>query len=240
MRRFRPQLYPTLFTLAVVALCASLGVWQVQRLYWKRGLIEQRAAALAAPPAAVPRNAAATEPLDLHRVTDRGVFLNDAEIEVHAIGPHGAAGFDVLTPLREPAGRIVFVNRGFVPTELKRAPGGPTGEVEIAGRLRLPPEAKPGWFIPENRPGDNEWFWIDLPTMGVADGLANVAPFYVDADATPNPGGWPKGGTALPELPNDHLQYAITWFSLAVAAIVIYVLSQREDRNKGDDRLPRT
>ncbi len=64
--------------------------------------------------------------------------------------------------------------------------------------------------------------------MGAADGLANVAPFYIDADATPNPGGWPKGAVTLPALPNNHLQYAITWFSLAAAALVIYFLSQRE------------
>ena len=79
--------------------------------------------------------------------------------------------------------------------------------------------------------------------MAAADRLSDVAPFYVVADATPNPGGWPKGqGTAEP-LPNDHLQYAITWFSLAVAAIVIYLLSQRRGnggKTSDDERLPRT
>ena len=60
--------------------------------------------------------------------------------------------------------------------------------------------------------------------MAVADGLANAAPFYIEADATPNPGGWPKGGVTPLALPNDHLQYAITWFSLAAALVVIYVV----------------
>src|SRR5260370_19258313 len=79
--------------------------------------------------------------------------------------------------------------------------------------------------------------------MAAAASVADVAPFYLEADATPNPGGWPKGTAAVTMLPNDHLQYAITWFSLAVAAVVIYVLSQRGGNGRGgagdDDPPPR-
>ena len=63
--------------------------------------------------------------------------------------------------------------------------------------------------------------------MGAADGLANAAPFYIEADAIPNPGGWPKGGATLPALPNDHLQYAMTWFGLALSLMAIYLLYHR-------------
>ncbi len=82
--------------------------------------------------------------------------------------------------------------------------------------------------------------------MAAAAGSADVAPFYIAADRTPNPGGWPQGGAGLPELPNHHLQYAITWFSLAAAAAVIYVLSQRgagggaSEGAGEDDRIRRT
>jgi len=136
----------------------------------------------------------------------------------------------VLTPLREPEGRIVFVNRGFVPTNLRapasRAAAPLAGTVHIRGLLRLPPAKKPSWFIPDNRPDLNYWFWIDLPAMAAADhlDLANFAPFYIDADASPNPGGWPQGGVTPLPLPDNHLQYAITWFSLAAALVVIYVV----------------
>ncbi|HVC54681.1 MAG TPA: SURF1 family protein [Stellaceae bacterium] len=227
---FRPHLAPTLITLPIVVLCLGLGVWQVERLHWKEGLIAQRAATLAAPPVMPPLTLAQARPLALRRVADQGVFLYDREILVHAIGPAGGAGFDVLTPLREAGGRIVFVNRGFVPTRLKdrasRRAGEPSGNVHVAGRLRLASQ-KPGWFVPDNTPARGEWYWIDLAAISAADRLAPVAPFYIDADAAPNPGGWPEGGVTLPELPNHHLQYAITWFALAVAALVIYVLSQR-------------
>jgi surfeit locus 1 family protein len=231
MSGFRPRLAPLLFTIAVVLFCAALGAWQLERLEWKRGLIAQREAATAAAPVAPPRTLLEARALEFHRIFDEGVFGHDKEIFLNAIAPKGAAGFDVLTPLREAGGRIVFVNRGFVPTDLKdpvkRAAGQPAGTVRVAGVLRLPPEKKPNWFVPDNRADRNDWFWIDLPAIGAAAGLANVAPFTIEADATANPGGWPKGGVTPLVLPNDHLQYAITWFSLAIAALVIYLLSQR-------------
>jgi surfeit locus 1 family protein len=231
MSGFRPRLAPLLFTIAVVLFCAALGAWQLERLAWKRGLIAQREAAMTAAPVAPPRTLLEARALEFHRVFDEGVFGHDKEIFLNAIAPKGTAGFDVLTPLREAGGRIVFVNRGFVPSELKdparRAAGQPAGTVRVAGVLRLPPEKKPNWFVPDNRADRNDWFWIDLPAIGAADGLANVAPFTIEADATPNPGIWPKGGVTPLVLPNDHLQYAITWFSLAIAALVIYLLSQR-------------
>jgi surfeit locus 1 family protein len=231
MSGFRPRLVPTLLTIPMVLVCAALGGWQLQRLEWKQALIAQREAAVTGAPVALPQTLADARALEFHTVVDEGVFLHDKEIFLGAIGPKGAAGFDVLTPLREAGGRAVFVNRGFVPTELKnptkRAAGQPTGSVRVAGLVRVPPDTKPGWFVPDNRADINYWFWVDLPAIGAAAGL-NAVPFYVDADATPNPGGWPKGGVTPLVLPNDHLQYAITWFSLAVAALVIYLLSQRD------------
>ncbi len=247
MSGFRPRVFPALFTIAIVLVCGGLGLWQLQRLEWKRALIAQREAAVAAAPVAPPQTLGDARALEFHAIVADGVFLNEKEIFLNAIGPKGGAGFDVLTPLREAADRIVFVNRGFVRTELKdpakRAAAQTAATVRVAGLLRLPPERKPNWFVPDNRPDRNDWFWADLAAMAAADGLADVAPFYIEANATPNPGGWPKGGVTPLALPNDHLQYAITWFSLAVAAIVIYLLSQRRGARgdaSDDQRLPGT
>ena len=119
MTGFRPQFWPTVFAVPIVLLCLGLGAWQIQRLFWKEGLIAARAAAVAAPPvpasgiAALPRN------MEFHHVTDEGVFLNDKEIFLGATSEGGRNGYQVLTPLKEPGGRIVFVNRGFIPSELK-------------------------------------------------------------------------------------------------------------------------
>jgi len=147
MSRFRPQLAPTLFTIPVVLLCVALGVWQLQRLDWKRELIAQRQAGVVAAPVMPPRSLAEARALEFHPVVADGVLLNDKELYLNATGPRGCAGFHVLTPLREQNGRIVFFNRGFVPTNLRdpgsRAAGQFAGTVHIRGLLSLPPVEKP-------------------------------------------------------------------------------------------------
>jgi surfeit locus 1 family protein len=229
--RFRPLFWPTVFTVPVVLLCLGLGFWQIERLFWKRELIAQRQAAMAAVPIAAPRSLEEARGMEFHPVTDHGVFLHDREIFLGATSDAGRNGYQVLTPLQESEGRVVFVNRGFIPAELKdpakRSGGQIAGMIRVQGLLRFAPAEKPAWFLPDNRADLNYWFWVDLPAMAAADGLENVAPFYIDADATPNPEGWPKGAVTRLELRNDHLQYAITWFSLAIALIVIYFLYHR-------------
>jgi surfeit locus 1 family protein len=237
MTRFRPLFWPTVFSVPVLLLLLGLGSWQIERLFWKRELIAQRQAALAAAPATAPRSLEEARGLEFRHVTDEGVFVHGKEIFLGATSEAGRNGYQVLTPLQEPSGRIVFVNRGFIPAELKdpakRSAGQIAGAVVVEGLLRLPPVKKPAWFLPDNRADLNYWFWVDLPAMALADRLDRVAPFYIDADTTPNPGGWPKGGVTRLQLPNDHLQYAITWFSLAVALIVVYFLFHRRNAGSG-------
>jgi surfeit locus 1 family protein len=231
MRDFRPRLLPTIFMVPTLLLLLGLGAWQIQRLEWKEGLIAERRAATSAAPVPLPQSLQQARGMEFRHVFADGVFLNNKEIYLYAAPHAGEIGFDVLTPLARANGDVVFVNRGFVPAGLrdpaKRAAGEIAGPVRVEGLLRLPPAGKPNWFVPNNDPRRNRWFWVDLPAMAAADGLKRVAPFYVDADATPNPGGWPQGGLTRVSLPNHHLQYALTWFSLAAALLVIYVLYHR-------------
>jgi surfeit locus 1 family protein len=237
MAGFRPQFWPTVMSLPALLLLLGLGAWQIQRLKWKEGLIAQRAAAVAAPAVPAPQTLDAARRLVYHHVFVDGLFLNAKEIYLGASAGAGSIGYQVLTPLAEANGRLIFINRGYIPARLRdpktRAAGQIDGPVHIVGVLRLPPNGRPNWFLPDNRPDLNYWFWIDLAAMAAADRLVRVAPFYIDADATPNPGGWPKGGVPLPELPNHHLQYAITWFSLAAALVVIYLLYHRRPPESG-------
>ena len=225
----------TLWSLAAFVVLCGLGTWQVQRLYWKDGLLAERTAAISAPPAELPRTLEAARPLEYHRIQAKGQFLYDHEIPVHAIErQRGTAGYLVITPLRLEDGAVLLVERGWVPSEKRdaatRAAGNPPGVVSVEGLLRLASTEKPGWFLPANDPGRGEWFWIDLAALARAAGVPEVLPLYLDAGPAPNPGGFPVGGQANTGLPNDHLQYAITWYALAAALAVIYLLLLRRER----------
>lgn len=144
-----------------------------------------------------------------------------------------------MTPLRLTGGGVVLVNRGWVPSKRKapkdRAAGQVEGEVTITGMVR--PDDRTGWFTPDNDPAKNAWFFVDHQAMANHAGLDIVLPWHLVADETKNPGGFPIGGQRPPDLPNNHLQYAITWFSLAVAFAVIWFLYhwRREEDGPEDD-----
>lgn len=221
---------------AVLVLCAlalllSLGTWQMQRLHWKEGLIAAIAERRAAPPVSVDEieshagegaGEGEGSAIDFRAVTATGTFRHAGERHFFATYD-GRTGYYVYTPLDLGDGRLVFVNRGFVPFELKEPPtrpgSQPEGPVTITGLARARLAAKPSWVVPDNDPAKNIFYWKDLTIMAQSDGLdpARVLPFFIDADATPNPSGLPIGGVTQFDLPNNHLQYALTWYGLAAA-----------------------
>ncbi|RYE03859.1 MAG: SURF1 family protein [Sphingomonadales bacterium] len=210
--------------LVVLALAAALGftalgVWQIERRAWKLDLIARVDAGLKAPPAADWQRFA-----EYRKVRLPGTFLYDRETFVKAVTERGE-GFWVMTPLRTAQG-TVLVNRGFVPSEKQARWCGPEAEAIVTGLLRAS-EPK-GGFLRSNDPGANRWFSRDVAAIAAAQKLGPVAPFFIDADATPNPGGYPVGGLTVVTFRNNHLVYALTWFALAAlsAAGAIFVLRQ--------------
>lgn len=209
-----------------ILILLALGTWQVQRLQWKEALIATISERVDAAPlslAAIEEKAASGAALDYWPVSVRGRFLHRGER--HFLATHqGKSGFFVYTPLLLDDSRAVFVNRGFVPYDLKdpgkRAAGQVGGEVEVSGLARDRLAEKPSSLVPDNDPAKNIFYWKDLDAMAASAGLpsgAAVLPFFIDAGDTPVPGGWPVGGVTLVELPNNHLQYAVTWYGLAAA-----------------------
>ena len=223
--RFHFTLWPTLFTIPAMILLLGLGTWQVQRLAWKTALIDARKSALEAPAVPVPETLQAATPLDFHHVTVHGIFDHTKELYIGAFDPRGIEGFQIVTPMTLDDGNIILVNRGFVPTNHKspatRLEGQIEGPTELTGILRLA-FTPTGWLVPRNAPGDNFWFYVDIPAMAATDQLQGVLPFYVEAGPAPNPGGFPIGGQTRDYIPNDHLQYAITWYLFALTLAVIY------------------
>ena len=223
--RFRPGLWPSLATLLGLIVLVGLGTWQVERLHWKEGLIAERAARLAAP--ATPLPADADWPAwDFRKVELRGTFRHDLEQLFGASTHDGQLRYHVLTPLLREGGPAVLVDRGWVPTDrvhpAARREGQIEGPVTITGIARYRGADRPGWFTPANDPGQRMWFSYDLPALERALGL-ELLPVVVEADDRPNPGGLPVGGLTRIELPNNHLQYAITWYGLAAALLAVYV-----------------
>lgn len=218
------MLAPTLFVAPGLALLIGLGLWQIARLHQKEALIASVQAGLNSAPEPLNQLLAGdVASAEWHHVRISGRFLHDKEQYLFAQGPMGATGVQVVTPFVQPDGKIVLVDRGFVPDGLRdparRAGGQVAGPVSLTGVVRL--ADKPGAFTPAADLKTRLWFVRDIPAMAKVAGVSAV-PVLIDADATPNPGGWPLGGQTRIDIPNDHLQYAVTWFALALALLGVY------------------
>jgi surfeit locus 1 family protein len=213
-----------------VVLLLALGIWQLDRLAWKLHLIDQVDARIHAAPIVPPGPAdwphiGADADEYLH-VAASGQYLNNREALVEAVTERGG-GFWVMTPFRTDQGFTVLINRGFVPTA-KRDPqalavGEIEGDTEVTGLVRM---SEPGGgFLRANDPDAGRWFSRDVNAIAAAQKLTDVAPYFIDADDTPNRGGLPIGGLTVTSFPNNHLVYALTWFALALmlAGATIFV-----------------
>ena len=236
-------LWPTLAALAGLAVLIGLGTWQMERKRWKENLIATITARVHADP--VPLFASAGEAdtpaenggpgvfqrdYEYRHVIVRGRFRHDKERYLYAPSA-GGPGWHVYTPLELAGGEVVWINRGFVPDAKKvpetRPEGQVAGEVEVRGLVRFP--AGKGPFTPENDVRHNLWYWPDLPAMTASafpEGarLAGSPPPVIEVDAQPEPpGGLPRGGVTRIDLPNRHLEYALTWYGLAGTLVGVYL-----------------
>jgi len=209
-------------------------VWQIERLGWKLDLIAAVDARVKAPPSALPPPAdwAAMNATDdeYRHVQVHGTLLH-CETLVQALTELGG-GYWVMTPLQTVDG-IVLINRGFVPSDRRdpatRAaqPGGP---VTVTGLLRM---SEPGGgFLRPNDPKDGRWYSRDVQAIANACGLAKVAPFFIDAEASPANAGPPFGGMTVVAFRNAHLSYAVTWFALALLSAVGLAILLRDRQGR--------
>lgn len=227
-----------LLTLFFFSVFTALGVWQLERLSWKLDLIARVNERVHAPVMPIPAEAdwAAVNATDdeYRHVSARGHFLNDKEALVYASTERGP-GYWVMTPLQLDSGAVVYVNRGWVPTDRKdvasRAEGEIAGETVVKGLLRI--DEPGGTLLRSNDPDDGRWHSRDVLAMGDKADLDRVAPFFIDADATPNAGGLPVGGLTVVSFRNSHLSYALTWFALAALSIVGGIILFRAEVRRG-------
>lgn len=228
---------------AGIVILVMLGSWQVKRLFWKEALLEQiqsRTKQAAISVSDITSEAVTPQTHNYTPAFAKGAFDHSKEVFYYTSGESGA-GWNVHTPLVLEDGSVLIVNRGFVPFEMKeteqRSAGQLTGTQTIKGLIIVPKAEKPNSFVPDNAPQKREFYWRDLPAMAAVIGEGSESKFktfFLDADKTPNPGGLPIGGATIVSLPNNHLQYAATWYGLAltllgVGSYFLYTRRREED-----------
>ena len=229
-------LVPTIMVVVALPVLIGLGFWQLERLAWKEGLIAAITERTKVEPVDVAAfyDGLAGKPLEAGeytRVTARGRFFHDRELYLYAPSSTMGPGFHVVTPfVLAGSERVLLINRGFVPEQLKapaaRADGQVGGETVVTGLVRRP--GVQARFVPENDAQSNLWFWRDFEGM-IAAAFAGASqpgqtlPLYIDAEGAA-PGGWPKGGATELKLSNRHLEYALTWFGLAAALAAVFAM----------------
>nr|GAJ32468.1 uncharacterized conserved protein [Bradyrhizobium sp. DOA9] len=231
-----------LFTLFLTAVFVALGVWQLQRRTAKHALIAALTERLAAAPVALPPPAqwAALNPArdEFRRVRftatyaalpDAMVYSSGSAVRKDASGP----GTWAFLPARLPGGEMLVIDAGFVENTMqdrdvedRAVKKLVTGEpVSFTGYLRFPEGSS--WLTPAENRGKRLWFVRDHLAIASALHWGAVAPFYVDLEQPAPANGIPRPGPLVVNLKDDHLQYAITWFTLAGAVLIAFVVWAR-------------
>jgi surfeit locus 1 family protein len=212
-------------TAVMLVVLLGLGTWQIQRLHWKLGILDQIARAEAADPVPLP-----ADPSPYVKVAVVGRFdtaraaLYGAEVRDTPAGPE--MGSQLIVALQRDNAPPLLVDRGWVP-QTRRAPiDQPEGPVTVVGYVR--PSDKPGWFSAKDDVTGRQFFTLNPATIGAALGLPGVMPFTLVALGPPPAAHWPDPARHLPTPPNDHLSYAITWYGLAFALVVVFVIWARQ------------
>jgi surfeit locus 1 family protein len=235
MRTRRGILEPTVFAVVGIIILIGLGIWQLDRRIWKENLIQMLTQRLAQAPHDLPprdRWSYLTAAADEYtRVRFPAEFLDSQEALVYTPGSAfrpdvKGPGYWIFAPARLTGGSIVLINRGFVPMDRKdpasRTAGMSHGSTDIVGVMRWPETG--GLFTPSDEPQNNVWYLRDSTTIAAAKKWDSAAPFYVEQESPVPDGGLPAPGKLTVALPNNHLQYAITWFGLALGLAGVYVV----------------
>ncbi len=221
-KRFhRPHWFAWVFIIISVGFLLSLSAWQMDRLMWKKGLIAEITLHQLSPAKPLPEDANVLKNMGFSRVLLQGEFLHDDEMHLAARYYNSQLGYHILTPFQLLDGRIVLLNRGWVPAKQKDDAGrkAEAGKQTVVAMIRTDNDRN--YFTPKNDALKNIWFWRDLHEAEKALGYALV-PVNMDLLYDSPKGGLPIASNGLVELRNDHLGYAITWFLIAFCGVVIF------------------
>ena len=237
----RPRIWPIVLWAGLgVAVLLALGTWQFFRLAEKQALLAEIARRAEAPPVSISDVLLAREKgADIEFVIVRVKGSFDHASERHKLATfEGSPGWQIITPFTSDEGIVALVDRGVVPGDLRD----PSTRSENAGPAELTAVVRAhdherGFFDPENDTDGNLWYWWDVPAMLSSVAIApdmKVAPFILQALPGSDPSAFPRASKPDIQLANNHLQYAITWFSLALVLLVIAGLFIRKQVRRTD------
>ena len=228
--RNRSWLGMSLFTLVVVGALIALGAWQLQRRVEKHALIAALTERLSAAPIPLPPpaqwSALSPDSDEFRRVRVTAAFSDVPEAKVFTSGSAlrsdvKTLGTFVFAPAVLSEGATIVIDRGFVPDGANAA-GASHQPLTLTGYLRFP--EKPGWITPAPDLNKRVWYARDHLDMARMLSWGPVAPFYIDLESPPPPSDLPKPGPLEVHLRDEHLQYAITWFGLALAVAIAFAV----------------
>jgi surfeit locus 1 family protein len=220
---------PIVATSIAFAFLVSLGVWQLSRKQWKEALIDNMTARFLAAPVTLPSQdkwpSMSAENSEFLRVKIDADFWPTRDAYAYVAGSAlrddiKSPGYFVFRPAKLPDGRIVVVNRGYVPID--NTEQSKSGSVELTGYLRWP-EPK-SMFVSSSDSSGETWFVRDQRAMAEARDWGEVAPFYIDQEAPAPEGGLPRPSKLQVTLRNDHFGYALTWFGLAAVLAGVFAV----------------
>ena len=228
---FKPSVWLTIFALPSFLILIILGSWQVQRLSWKSNLISNYNYNFQQVPITVKELLKDRKNNKFRRTVIYGEYDHANEIQIIGKTYEGNAGFHIITPFILENNEIIYINRGWVP---KKYADKKTREfslledkVRVVGLVRLP--QKKGYFVPENEPENGFWFTIIPEEFNGHLNIIGEKEFYIDELNIDEKLKLPMPANGKVQVPNNHLQYAITWYSLALGLLIVYFAWHRQN-----------
>ena len=217
----------------MIFILVILGNWQIERLQWKNSLIANIKEGKLAEAVNLPLQIESMSKLSYRQVNISGQFYNNHELFLVSKVRRGRVGLNVITPFKRiDTGKFILVNRGWAPLNYRlknRLPNSLEGGfTTISGIFRIP--GKKNYFIPDNEPDKNMWFFIDIDAMSRATKIGEFEKFYLSIEES-GQSSYPVGNEVNFDPLNHHLGYALIWYSLAVSSLFIYILMSIKRRN---------
>ena len=219
---FKPRLFPLFAFLFALFILIGLSTWQLKRLVWKTDLINQRISSFESNPIQL-NSIIKPEENEFRKISTSGELLNSKEMYMPALSKRGNNGFHILVPLKTKNGKFIVYDSGWVPLNKKdkknREENIISGVNNFDAVIRT--SGRKGYFQPDNDLKSNTWFFVEPNLMGNFTGIKFEDKYYLEASNN-GPNGFPLGNQTRIYLRNNHLQYAITWFLIAIGLIGVF------------------